>query len=90
MSYKTIKELDTKTLLSYLDSCRRLGGSFNPYYDSGYSPKDSPVFTYEQIKEELATREHIPNKQERRKIRQEKFKNKKQNKEKNRYKELII
>lgn len=54
-----------------------MGCVFNPYYDSGYSPKDSPVFTYEQIKAELTAREHIPNKFERRKNRQGLFKNKK-------------
>ena len=37
----------------------------------------APDFTEEQLKEVLATREHIPNKIEARKIRQEKAKNKK-------------
>lgn len=69
-----LEDLSTKTLLSYLGSARRLGGSYNPYYDSGYAPSWSRSFTIAEIKAVLTTREHIPNKLERRTIRQQKAK----------------
>ena len=72
-----LNNLTTKELLVYLATARTYRWSFNPYYDSGYAPKWSHWFTIDEIKEVLSTRERIPNKIERRRIRQEKFKQKK-------------
>lgn len=65
-----LKTIETKELLSFLKSARACGGH--------YSPWDGDIsFSIEELKEELSTREHIPNKNERKLIRQEKAKNKK-------------
>lgn len=60
-------KLHTKQLLQVLKACRGCGGSYYPF-DS-----DDEV-TYLEVKNELTKREHIPNKQEARKIRQQKAK----------------
>lgn len=69
-----LEALSTRELLGYLQSARRCGGSYNPYYDSGSAPKGTKWYTIAEIKGVLATREHIPNKSESRKIRQYKAK----------------
>ena len=66
-----LHSLSTKELLNYLQSARRCGGSYNPYYESGYSLKESTWYTIEEIKFVLNTRKHVPSKAERKKIRQE-------------------
>lgn len=56
---KTIKAAHTKQLLKWIDAARRCGGS--------YSPVDSSSafqLTFEALKAELDTREHVPNKVE--------------------------
>jgi hypothetical protein len=56
----------TKVLLSYLKGARKCGGFWSPSGDSnGFG------FTTDELKKELATREHVPNKQEARHRRQE-------------------
>lgn len=76
MNYENyLKTLHTKELLGLLQSARKCGGGYNLFYDSGYAFEGSKWYTIDEIKEELATREHVPNKSERRKIRQEKAKN---------------
>lgn len=60
-----LKSRHTKELLIFLDKARKCGG--------GYSPFDNDIcFTIEEIKSELTTREHIPNKKESKLIRQNK------------------
>lgn len=61
----------TKVLLQWLASARRCGGSFD-VCDNGGMPDTS--VSIEQLKEELAKREHVPNKIEAKKIRQQKAK----------------
>ena len=64
-----LQETHTRILLEYLSHARKCGGWFSPF--------DNNVgFTTTEIKEELSTREHIPNKQEAKLIRQQKQFNK--------------
>ena len=59
-----LEKLTTRELLDYLKQCRKFNGSYSPWdYGDGY--------TMAQIKAVLATREHIPNKAESRKKRQD-------------------
>jgi hypothetical protein len=59
----------TKELLQWLNASRRCGGSYDPFYDGlGYS------FSVKLLKNELAKREHIPNKKEAKEIRRQKAK----------------
>lgn len=71
-----LKTLRTKELLSLLQSARHCNGSYNPFYDNGYALEGSKWYTINEIKNELSKREHIPNKAEAKKIRQEKYKKK--------------
>ena len=64
-----LERLNTKVLLDYLAWARKFNGS--------YTPNDCYYFTVEQIKTVLATREHVPNRHERRRLRQEEAKRKK-------------
>jgi len=52
-----IKATDTRTLLAYRDACCKFGGYYQ-IVDHG------PAVHIENVKAELATREHIPNKLE--------------------------
>jgi len=62
-----LKELHTKELMDYLNRARKCGG--------GYSPFDNDIcFSIGEIKAALSYREHIPNKKEAQKIRQQKAK----------------
>lgn len=63
-----IKTFSTRQLLGFLDSARACG--------IGYDPTECGCYflTIEQLKEELATREHIPNKRESKIIRQNRAK----------------
>lgn len=57
----------TRVLLDYLKHARACGGWYSPWdSDTGY--------TIEELKAELATRPHVPNKAEAKRIRQEKAK----------------
>ncbi len=73
LSYKkpvrkpSLKSFHTRQLLDILNGARRCGGTYNPYGMGVY-------YNLDEIKTELETREHIPNKQEAKKIRQEKAK----------------
>lgn len=69
-----LKTLHTKELLQLLQSARQCSGSYNPFYESGYAFEGSKWYSIREIKEELATREHIPNKKESKGIRQKKAK----------------
>ena len=62
-----LKKKHTKQLLDYLDSCRKCGGRLSPFDNEN-------SVTIDQVKAELATREHVPNKQEAKVIRQLKAK----------------
>ena len=73
-TFRHLDNLSTKKLLGYLESARNCGGSYNPFYDSGYTPKWAKSYSIEEIKSVLAKREHIPNKAEAKRIRQEKHK----------------
>jgi hypothetical protein len=64
MTYPHLKELHTKELMKALKQAR--SGSYSPFYPSG------PHFSVDDIKVELATREHVPNKAEAKAIRQAK------------------
>jgi len=62
-----LKLQHTKVLMQILKSCRKCGdgyGFYHPY-------DDNCAVTLDQAKAELATREHVPNKQEAKAIRQE-------------------
>ncbi len=64
-----LQRLHTRQLLGLLQRCRQM-----PY---GYDvfENDTPFYiTGAQVKQVLATREHIPNKQEAKKLRQERAK----------------
>ena len=61
---ENLKETPTKQLLQLLNSARACGGSFDPTDCGCY------YITVKQIKTELATREHVPNKKEARVVRQ--------------------
>ncbi len=63
----SLKKFHTRQLLDIIDHCRACGGIYQPY-DMGV------YYEFEEIKSELDTREHIPNKQEAKRIRQEKAK----------------
>lgn len=65
-NFKDLTKIHTKVLLDWLNHARKCGGSYSPsgtYVD---------VFSIDELKAELATREHIPNKEEAKKIRQQK------------------
>lgn len=66
-SFDLTKE-HTRTLLKWLNKARRCGLGYDPT-DNGNS-----VISIKELKDELAKREHIPNKLEAKKIRQEKAK----------------
>jgi len=55
--------------MQYLNKCRKLHG----YYDI-LDNHSACVVTIEQVKAELATREHIPNKQEAKALRKARIK----------------
>ncbi len=64
---KPLTEIPTRQLLAWRDSCYGCGGAVavdgdKPHYDEGGSLRNG--YTLEEIKAELATREHIPNKKE--------------------------
>jgi hypothetical protein len=61
---------DTRELLQWLNKARKCGqGGYDPFNDgNGY------CFSVELLKNELSKREHVPNKKEAKKIRQEKAK----------------
>ena len=64
-----LRGLHTRELLSMRDYCYKMGGQFSPF-DNGVK------FSLGEVKKELETREHVPNKKEARQIRQEKAKRK--------------
>jgi hypothetical protein len=75
MKWESIKVVPTRLLLSWLNAARVKGsGSWwrSDYYLDhvpGVGPKNERP-TFDEIKAELSTREHIPNKKEAKKIRQ--------------------
>ena len=69
---KQLNEIPTRDLMLMLANSRVHNGKYCPYY-----PNTGELVTTEEIKRELATREHIPNKKESMKIRQDAAKAKK-------------
>lgn len=67
-----LSKIRTRKLLKWLNKARACGGGYDPTDNHG------PAISTEELKEELAKREHIPNKQEARQIRQELFKYKRE------------
>lgn len=63
-----LKDIPTKKLLYYLDHARACGGS----YDITDNHNTNTMINIDELKIELATREHIPNKKEAKIIRQNK------------------
>jgi hypothetical protein len=61
---KSLDDLTTRELLDYLRRSRKNGAFYSPY-DNGVG------YSSDQIKKVLATREHIPNKAEAKKERQD-------------------
>lgn len=61
------QEYDTRQLKKMLDIARACGGKYCFAGDAG-----GPGLTFDELKAELDTREHIPNKQEARLVRQQK------------------
>ena len=74
---ETVSKLSTRLLLKKLNYLRKFQSLYLQNYDFGLV-KDLHRYTIEEIrqilKDELATREHVPNKIEARKIRQMKAK----------------
>lgn len=68
-----LKKTHTKVLKQYLDGARKCGGWWSPCGDGS----SSFGFTFDEIKAELDTRPHIPNKKESKELRQAKAKAKK-------------
>lgn len=66
---KYLKETHTKVLLKDLEHARACGGRYSPWHPSSIEP-----FTIEELKAELALREHVPNKKESKEIRKAKKK----------------
>jgi hypothetical protein len=70
---KSIGEYHTKQLMKMLKSVRAINS--NEFREWGERGEGAAIpFTYEELKAELATREHIPNKKEAKKLRQERAK----------------
>ena len=63
-----LSKIPTRRLLNYLNHARACGGS----YDITNNHCSDMVVSIDELKAELVTREHIPNKKEAKKIRQEK------------------
>jgi len=63
-----LKKIHTKVLMKWREKCYILRGGYDPTDCNG------PVIPQEAIMAELATREHIPNKQEAKALRQQKAK----------------
>lgn len=61
-----LSKVALKTLLKWRNKCYACGGKYDPY-----NAGDGPMIYLDEIKEELAKRPHLPNKQERRVARQE-------------------
>ena len=70
-----LKKIHTKELMSIYNRARKVNGG-QLHYNSGYdfTCNHGQQFPVRWIKEELDTREHIPNKKERKSIRQQKAK----------------
>ena len=62
----SLKKMDTRKLKNMLDTGRACGGVYFWLGSDG-----GPSWTTDELKAELSTREHIPNKAEAKKIRQE-------------------
>lgn len=67
-----LDRIHTKVLLGWLAAARRCGGSVDPYHDGSGSSTIVAArrVSVDELKTELATREHIPNREEARTIRQ--------------------
>jgi hypothetical protein len=68
----SIRDMHTKELLNALPAARRAAATFtNDEYDMHLRPVVAEVYaTYEEIIGVLSCREHVPNKQESKRIRQ--------------------
>lgn len=64
---RSLGPVHTRQLLDYLKHARACGGWYSPW-------DGSTGYTIEELKAELATREHVPNKAEAKRIRQDKAK----------------
>lgn len=67
-----LNKLHTRQLMALLNRCRACHG----YYDVTDNNNPDFIVTTDQVKEVLATREHIPNKKEGKEIRRQKAKQK--------------
>ena len=68
-----LQNLSTKSLMSLRDSCYATNGWHRIFEYGG------PEFSLEEVKEELAKREHLPNKEEGKKLRREASQGKRKN-----------
>lgn len=64
---RSIQSLSTRELLSLLAAARRCGGRYYPSGEEG----QGECLTVAELKAELATREHVPNKMESKLLRQQ-------------------
>ena len=64
---RSLAPVHTRQLLDYLKHARACGGWYSPW-------DGSTGYTIEELKAELETREHVPNKAEAKRIRQDKAK----------------
>ena len=69
-----LKSIDTRQLMSWRERAYACGGYYTPF---DHKSNSAMIFSIEDIKAELGTREHIPNKQEAKALRQQKAKERK-------------
>lgn len=69
-----LKSIETRQLMSWRERAYACGGSYTPF---DYHSNSAMIFSIEDIKAELNTREHIPNKKEAKVLRQTKAKERK-------------
>lgn len=69
-----LKSIETRQLMSWRERAYACGGSYTPF---DHKSNSAMIFSIDDIKAELNTREHIPNKKEAKTIRQQKAKERK-------------
>jgi hypothetical protein len=68
-----LKSIETRQLMSWRERAYACGGYYTPF---NHHSNSAMIFSIDDIKAELSTREHIPNKKEAKVIRQTKAKEK--------------
>ena len=71
--HEYLRSIETRQLMSWRERAYACGGYYTPF---NHHSNSAMLFSIEDLKAELATREHIPNKKEAKVIRQTKAKEK--------------